>query len=487
MNTALEKINMQVIPAIALDSAEEGYQSTIKDSVFGRFSDALVRVITANTAKLSFAGNFLQIAGFSLVALMFFIVAAPQFANDKEALALIVAAAMGLRVLGRLLNGKEHYKPSAVDGLVLLYFGINVIASFASHYLPQSIHGLAKVSVYLVAYFLFVDALQHNPKQRTLIVLGAMLFGALLVSVYGLDQYRRGVAPLATWEDPTVEDKTTRVFSTLGNPNLLAGYLIPIVPFGFCLSAIALMSKGWKRWLTLPLIGSTFIITVATFLTGSRGGWLALIAQGAVLFVVAFAWLWKGYPRTRIPLLLSVVLLPIAAVLAIHFFLPSQEHRFLSIFSGSEHSSNAYRIHVYIASFNMFKDNWWIGIGTGNKTFEQAYGLYMRSGFDALGTYCVPLEVAVETGIPGLLSFGWLLLAVAARGHRRFWGSSDIVVQMLSLGAMAAIIGMMAHGLFDTVFYRPQVQFIFWLTVAILVVLPTNPAAEATQSQDELA
>lgn len=41
----------------------------------------------------------------------------------------------------------------------------------------------------------------------------------------------------------------------------------------------------------------------------------------------------------------------------------------------------------------MFKDNWWIGVGPGNTAFRLAYGLYMKSGFDALGTYCVPLEV----------------------------------------------------------------------------------------------
>jgi putative inorganic carbon (HCO3(-)) transporter len=209
-------------------------------------------------------------------------------------------------------------------------------------------------------------------------------------------------------------------------------------------------------------------------LTGSRGGYLALIAEAAILLVVAAAWVWRRYQRARIPMLALLVVLPACAALAVHFALPSFEHRFLSIFSGSEHSSNAYRINVWRSSVAMFKDNWWIGIGTGNKTFEQAYGLYMRSGFDALGTYCVPLEVAVETGIPGALAFAWLLAALFARAHRRFWGSNDVAIGWLAVGAISAIAGMMAHGLFDTVFYRPQVQFIFWLSVALLVALPSD-------------
>jgi hypothetical protein len=82
----------------------------------------------------------------------------------------------------------------------------------------------------------------------------------------------------------------------------------------------------------------------------------------------------------------------VAAALLVHFKFPSfrKPHCFLS-FAGSEHSSNAYRIYVWRASAKMFMDNWWFGVGPGNSTFPLAYGLYMKSGFDALGTYCVPL------------------------------------------------------------------------------------------------
>ena len=150
------------------------------------------------------------------------------------------------------------------------------------------------------------------------------------------------------------------------------------------------------------------------------------------------------------------------------------EHRFLSIFQGSQHTSNAYRLNVWRASWQMFLDNWWIGIGAGNKTFRLAYGLYMRSGFDALGTYCVPLEIAVESGLPGLLAFAWLLLSVAARAHCRFWSEGSFTTRWLALGAILAITGRIGHGLVDTVFYRPQVQFIFWLMLALIVALPVK-------------
>lgn len=477
MPPVLDTINRRFAPAVALDTVDANWETTMQRSLFGRAWAAVRGRANGMFSSAANVGSVLQQVGFVIVAGMMLILAAPQFANDKEGLALLVAGAYGLRLIGTLLAGREKYKPSAIDGIVLLFFAINIIASFGSHYVKESLFGLAKLVVYVFAYFLFVWCFQTNTNKRCTITLSSLVLGGLLVSLYGLYQYKIGVQPLATWEDPTVEDKATRIFSTLGNPNLLAGYLIPLIPISFSLTMISLFTKGWKRLFALPFLAATGIITIATFLTGSRGAYIALGCEGAALLVVATIWLWREYPKYRLLLVAGLLLLPLAAVAVLHFALPSFEHRFMSIFQGSQHSSNAYRMNVWRASFAMFKDNWWIGIGSGNKTFRLAYGLYMRSGFDALGTYCVPLEVAVETGILGLLAFMWLLIAVAARAHCRFWLNTSTTQRWLALGSIAAIVGMMGHGLVDTVFYRPQVQFIFWLAISLLVALPTESEA----------
>ncbi|MNL44965.1 hypothetical protein D3C87_1675770 [compost metagenome] len=38
--------------------------------------------------------------------------------------------------------------------------------------------------------------------------------------------------------------------------------------------------------------------------------------------------------------------------------------------------------------------------------------------------------------------------------------------------AIAALVGLMIHGMVDTVFYRPSVQILFWLTLAVVIHLP---------------
>lgn len=121
-----------------------------------------------------------------------------------------------------------------MDALVAGYLIANIVATFSSHYMPQAFKGLSKAIVYVVFYFTVSFVLQEK-KERLPWIIGGALVSGLLVTLYGLYQYKIGVAPLATWEDPSVESKGTRIYSTLGNPNLLAGYLLPLAPLSFFL------------------------------------------------------------------------------------------------------------------------------------------------------------------------------------------------------------------------------------------------------------
>ncbi len=155
-----------------------------------------IRARFAHT-PISAAGSTLQQLAFALSCLLFLVLALPQFANDKGALALLSTAAMVLWIVGRLAGGKEERQFSAVDALVLAYLAANIIATFSSHYLVQSIKGLSKVAVYIINYFLLTSVLS-TPKRLNKLILAAVL-AAFVVSLYGLYQYKIGVAPLATW------------------------------------------------------------------------------------------------------------------------------------------------------------------------------------------------------------------------------------------------------------------------------------------------
>jgi putative inorganic carbon (HCO3(-)) transporter len=387
----------------------------------------------------------------------------PQFATEKEGLAVLAALGIALYLFSKLATN-NHTNTSVVDMLVIAILAINAVSAFSSHYFQASLVGLTKVAIYVLSYFWFKNTIAAY-RGRSGLAISILLASGLSVALYGLYQYKTGVEPLATWEDPTIEQKATRIYSTLGNPNLLAGYLTALAPLAAALGFAAFFKKRYM--LSAIPFAAALVLSSALVLTGSRGAYIAFFAWLAFLFVVISLYTVKSKPMPRRYLLLLAVALVIAVPAAIHFF-PFVGQRLSSIFVGSEHSSNAFRLNVWRAAWRMFLDNWWLGIGPGNKTFILAYGLYMLSGFDALGTYCVPLEVAVETGIVGLFIFGALFLSLMARAHLTFRAANNDFDRWLCVGCAAGLLGIMVHGLVDTVFFRPQVQFIFWLIAALI-------------------
>ena len=128
-------------------------------------------------------------------------------------------------------------------------------------------------------------------------------------------------------------------------------------------------------------------------------------------------------------------------------------------------------MNVYNSAIQMFHDNWLCGIGVGNKVFREIYGLYMLSGFDALSCYCVFLEMAVESGILSLLAYLMFLGSLLFAGVRSFIQSKDYNYKVLLFITFISIVAVMVHGLVDTVYFRPQIQYVFWIMAAILTVL----------------
>src|SRR5277367_2933710 len=249
---------------------------------------ALGRILSFGI-KAEAIGNVLQLLSFGTVILLFAAIALPQFANDKEGLALFPIVSLALWLAGKMLGGKETRRPIATDIFVILYICINIIAAAGSHYFYPSLRGLAKVVVYSLSYFILTAQFSNNARRKLLLVSILVAVGTL-VAGYGLYQYKTGVAPLATWEDPTLESKAVRIYSTLNNPNLLAGYLVPLVPLAISLT-IAGMVRGFWLLSAIPF-ASSLILILATVLTGSRGGYLGLIGEIVALAAMAGGYLW---------------------------------------------------------------------------------------------------------------------------------------------------------------------------------------------------
>jgi putative inorganic carbon (HCO3(-)) transporter len=355
--------------------------------------------------------------------------------------------------------------------LVALYWGVMILATALSPVKAAAIGGLIKLTLNILLFLLMARIMRH-PRLRTLLI-AAYLLTTLVVSVYGLRQWFFGAEALATWVDPTSNSaNTTRVYSYLGNPNLLAGYLVPAV----MLSGSAIFA--WPRWTPKLLAILAFLLNSACLvLTFSRGGWLGFLAGSfaLLLFTVQF-WSIRFSPfwqKWALPLLLGGA--AAFVVLSVATLAPLRD-RVMSIFAGRSDSSNNFRINVWMAVLEMIKDRPILGIGPGNDAFNKIYPLYQQPKYTALSAYSVFLEIAVEAGFIGLATFLWLLVVAFGQGWRQLqrMRETQSVQAYWLIAALAAMVGMLVHGLVDTIWYRPQVSTLWWMMLALVASYYTS-------------
>jgi putative inorganic carbon (HCO3(-)) transporter len=161
--------------------------------------------------------------------------------------------------------------------------------------------------------------------------------------------------------------------------------------------------------------------------------------------------------------------------------------RVLSIFVGREDSSNNYRQHVWDSVHRMIKDRPLLGIGPGNDAFNKVYPRYMDSRYSALSAYSIWLETIVETGLIGFSLFVWSIFVTINQGITRVmnWRSSGNLKGFWLMAAIAAMAGLMVQGCFDTVWYRPQVNTLWWLMVGLIASQYNFRGEQVTEDSSE--
>lgn len=411
------------------------------------------------------------------------------FASSGQ-LSLVMLALVGWVVATRLLvaplSARVWAKLTGLDAALAVFFATYGVATAFASTQPQALVGLAKMALYAGVWLAFRCLALTHRRFASIAVVTLALAGVVQAGI-GWWQQLHYVPALATWSDAASQHPDavlTRVYGTIQplNPNLYAGVLLPCWAAMLACCGLVLWRpaglSGWQvmfrhRWLWLLLgVAALGLIALAIVWSGSRGAYLGLggMLLTAYLGVLTYVtvdrfqrykpWLLAGWC-----IVLALGLLGLGGLLATK---PEIAHRLSTITAGHKDSSIAYRLNVYASCWQMVLHNPWVGIGPGNGVFKQLYGLYMVPGFNALGTYSVPLAIAVEQGVMGmmaLLGLLWLTLSNALSWlgdeqlapHQRWW----------LLCVAVAVVGLGCQGMFDTVLYRPPVQVALWLWVAI--------------------
>jgi len=404
---------------------------------------------------------------FALVALLLIL----STFCETNILGAIALAVMAVAFIRLIITKGEKIELSNADGALIIFFLFLIFSTYNSTEPAFSVEGLAKYVIYTGYYFSIVPMFRKRRRKVLLIVL---LIGGLctLESFYALLQSKT-VMEGATWQDMSYinpEDAISRIYGTLKpfNPNLLAGYLVSCLPAVIGITLLTIEKRHRKSFFIA--LTSVLISLLAVFQTGCRGAYLAVMAIMLGFMLISYRIVFydfaafKQFKKLWINFTSAIVAIGALALVC----MPKILHRLMSVFLLRGDSSTSFRMNVYQSSWRMFTDNPFFGIGPGNHTFREIYGYYMLTGFDALAAYSVPLEIAVETGIFGFISFFSFIALL-------FWNSAKYICQDQSIRGkiyvsicIISVFGLMTHGLFDTVFFRPQIQFVFWTMVAIL-------------------
>ncbi len=300
-----------------------------------------------------------------------------------------------------------------------------------------------------------------------------------------------------------VNERYFRAFGTFGQPNPFGGFMGLSAPLAIT-AALAHLLALWRRWRALrrldagALAGVAFygasaaIISLALFLSWSRGAWLGF---GVSLAVIAFA-----LPRRlSISLGLAAALLIAFGGLYVSGRLPASVSARLGtiveeLFSlrdvrGVDITPENYavieRLAHWQAAIAMATDHPWLGVGLGN--YEAAYPAFrlMNWKFPLGHAHNYYLNVLGETGIIGLiayLAFAVFVLAFAWRARRH----PDASARLAAIGVLGVWVYMTMHSLTDNL-YVNNLFIHLSVTIGMLCILNGDVLAQAPAGRGRYA
>lgn len=229
------------------------------------------------------------------------------------------------------------------------------------------------------------------------------------------------------------------------------------------------------------------ILFFIVFCTGilfsySRASWVSLIVAFAGFIILAF--------RVKFRFILAGLILVLGVLYLFQTEIIMELERNQQESSGdfAEHwqsisnitsdASNLERINRWRSAYRMFEDRPLFGFGPG--TYQMVYAPYQRSEdytiitthFGDIGNahseYIGPLS---ESGLPGMLLFIGLTLAVMATGVKLWKKAPTREMRLMALGITLGFITYFTHGMLNNFLDTDKASVPFWGMMAILVAM----------------
>jgi len=334
--------------------------------------------------------------------------------------------------------------PIAVFGLIVCG---QVLLGHTAYY-EQTIQTSANWAVYGVV-LLCSSTLFNDPKNSQRLHVALSVFG-FLYALYAIGLHF--AAPNQLFWSRTPETGGT-VFGAYVNRNHYAGLMELLVP----LLLVAALRRDVEYPKRLLFAFAALLMSTSVFVSGSRGGMLALAIQFGVL-----ALLWRPIGSRKWGLLAGTVVL----VALVGWLGGMQVADRLGTLANAGGKSNM-RLLIVQDGVSMVAEKPLAGWGLG--AFPTVYPRFRSFYTDEFVNHAHNdfLQILIETGVIGLLSFATLLWGVVRKavGELDIW--QDDAFSNLSVGAMLGIVGLLVHSFTDFNLQIPANALLFFALCGI--------------------
>jgi O-antigen ligase len=288
----------------------------------------------------------------------------------------------------------------------------------------------------MIVFFMVVNYV--NTPEQAKRLLFCLFLTCFVVSIYGLMQIPSGIRVSAPFEGAS------------GEPNTLGGYLVFMGAL-----ALALIDNLKDLRVRLGLSLLLVVLLISLLYTQSRASYIAVIPAYLTLSL---------FSRRRfylvagliVVLALSPLIMPRVARERIveTFTQPVQEGQ-IQVGKLRLDTSASARIISYEEALSDWQKKPILGHGVTGYTFMDAQ--YPR--------------ILVETGIVGMLAFCWLMYALFVVGLNTWREQKDDLLQGLSMGLIAGLVGLLVHAIGANTFIIVRIMEPFWFVTGIVIAL----------------
>lgn len=402
-------------------------------------------------AAVPFALFFMLLVMYAPITGVFLAVFAAPFAPTMALAGICIWTLLSL-LIKSVSKADFRWRFDGVGLCILLFLAVLLVSSLASFAPKASIKVWAMYLVFVSFYFVIINTVKTREQLYGLLKLLAI--SGALVALYGVAQYVFGWTTANAWIDEEMfEDATMRVYSTLGNPNVLGEYLLLVLP----VTAVFMIKFKWKSLAKYAYAGMFAVCALCLILTQSRGCWIGFVAA-AVIFVTFY----EGKLWGLLPLLLLIV----------PFIMPeTMVDRIMSV-GNMEDSSTSYRVFIWLGTLGMMKYYWLGGIGMGEAAFSKVYPFFSYNAIIAPHSHNTFLQLLVEAGIAGLGMFvimqGVFLKQMSVVYRADDKKSTDSVT---ALALASGVVAFLVQSMFDYTFYNYRVMAVFFMVLALGMAL----------------